>query len=399
MADDRPYDVVLFGATGFTGGLTAEYLARHTTPTRHNPPTRWALAGRNLAKLERTRAHLATIEPAAVNLDLIEADIGDPNAMGRVAGCTKVVITTVGPYIRYGEPLVAACAEAGTDYVDLTGEPEFVDRMWLKYHARATETGARLIHSCGFDSIPHDLGVQYAVERLPDGVPITVEGFVRTNGTFSGGTYHSTIEILSRLRQGKRAADERRRLEPRPPGRIVKGLTRPPHLDETGGGWVVAPPLIDPLVVLRSARALPRYGPEFRYAHYIVVKRLPTLAMLGAGAGALVALAQVKPTRDLLLKYMDQGDGPSAAKRARSWFNVRFKGEAGGRRVIVEVSGGDPGYTETSKMLAEAALCLAHDTLPETAGQVTPAVALGHALRDRLIDAGIRFQTVSDVAV
>jgi short subunit dehydrogenase-like uncharacterized protein len=396
---DRRYDVVLFGATGFTGGLTAEYLARHTTPTRHNPPTRWALAGRNLAKLEQTRAHLATIEPAAVNLDLIEADIGDPNAMGRVAGCTKVVITTVGPYIRYGEPLVAACAEAGTDYVDLTGEPEFVDRMWLKYHARATETGARLIHSCGFDSIPHDLGVQYTVDRLPEGVPITVEGFVRTNGTFSGGTYHSTIEILSRLRQGKQAADERRRLEPRPPGRIVKGLTKPPHVDETGGGWVVAPPLIDPLVVLRSARALDRYGPEFRYAHYIVVKRLPTLAMLGAGAGALVALAQVKPTRELLLKYMDQGDGPSAAKRARSWFNVRFKGEGGGRRVIVEVSGGDPGYSETSKMLAEAALCLAHDTLPETAGQVTPAVALGHALRDRLIDAGIRFQTVSDEAV
>jgi short subunit dehydrogenase-like uncharacterized protein len=396
---DRRYDVVLFGATGFTGGLTAEYLARHTTPTRHNPPTRWALAGRNLAKLEQTRAHLATIEPAAVNLDLIEADIGDPNAMGRVAGCTKVVITTVGPYIRYGEPLVAACAEAGTDYVDLTGEPEFVDRMWLRYHARATETGARLIHSCGFDSIPHDLGVQYTVDRLPEGVPITVEGFVRTNGTFSGGTYHSTIEILSRLRQGKQAADERRRLEPRPPGRIVKGLTKPPHVDETGGGWVVAPPLIDPLVVLRSARALDRYGPEFRYAHYIVVKRLPTLAMLGAGAGALVALAQVKPTRELLLKYMDQGDGPSAAKRARSWFNVRFKGEGGGRRVIVEVSGGDPGYSETSKMLAEAALCLAHDTLPETAGQVTPAVALGHALRDRLIDAGIRFQTVSDEAV
>ncbi len=396
---DRPYDIVLFGATGFTGGLTAEYLARHTTPTRHNAPTRWALAGRNRAKLEQTRAHLETIEPAAATLDLIEADIGDPNAIGRVAECAKVVISTVGPYIRYGEPLVAACAEAGTDYVDLTGEPEFVDRMWLKYHARAAETGARLIHSCGFDSIPHDLGVRYTVDRLPEDVPITVEGFVRTNGTFSGGTYHSTIEIMSRLRQGKRAADERRRLEPRPPGRIVKGQTKPPHVDETGGGWVVAPPLIDPLVVLRSARALDRYGPEFRYAHYIVVKRLPTLALLGAGAGALVALAQVKPTRDLLLKYMDQGDGPSEAKRARSWFNVRFKGEGGGRRVIAEVSGGDPGYTETSKMLAEAALCLAHDKLPQTAGQVTPAVAMGHALQDRLIDAGIRFALVSDEAV
>jgi short subunit dehydrogenase-like uncharacterized protein len=393
---ERPYDVVLFGATGFTGGLTAEYLARHTTPTRHNPPTRWALAGRNLAKLERTRAHLATIEPALANLDLIEADSGDPNAMGQVAGCTKVVITTVGPYIRYGEPLVAACAEAGTDYVDLTGEPEFVDRMWLKYHARASQTGARLIHSCGFDSIPHDLGVQYTVDRLPQGTPITVEGFVRANGTLSGGSYRSAMEILSRLRQAKQAADERRRLEPRPPGRIVKGQTLPPHVDQTGGGWVVAPPLIDPLVVLRSARALDRYGPEFRYAHYIVVKRLPKLAMLGAGAAGLAALAQLKPTRDLLLKYMDQDDGPSETKRARSWFNVRFKGEGGGRRVIVEVSGGDPGYSETSKMLAEAALCLVHDELPETAGQVTPAVALGHALRDRLIDAGIRFETISD---
>ena len=136
---------------------------------------RWALAGRNRAKLEQTRAHLETIEPAAAHLDLIEADIGDPNSMGRVAESAKVVISTVGPYIRYGEPLVAACAEAGTDYVDLTGEPEFVDRMWLKYHARATETGARLVHSCGFDSIPHDLGVQYTVDRLPEGVPITVE--------------------------------------------------------------------------------------------------------------------------------------------------------------------------------------------------------------------------------
>jgi len=360
---DRPYDIVVFGATGFTGGLTAEYLARRTIGTR------WALAGRSRAKLEQTRTHLETIEPAAANVDLIEADIGDVDSMRRVAECTKVVITTVGPYIRYGEPLVAACAEAGTDYVDLTGEPEFVDRMWLKYHARATETGARLVHSCGFDSIPHDLGVLYTVVHLPEGVPITVEGFVRGNGTFSGGTYHSTVEILSRLRQGKQAASERRGLEPRPPGRIVKGLT-----------------------------TLPRYGPEFRYAHYIVVKRLPTLALLGAGAATMVALAQLTPTRDLLLKFKDQGDGPSAAQRGRSWFNVRFKGEGGGRRVIAEVSGGDPGYGETSKMLAEAALCLAHDELPQTAGQVTPAVAMGHALIDRLINAGIRFATVSEDA-
>ena len=390
---DRPYDIVVFGATGFTGGLTAEYLAAH------GHATRWALAGRNRAKLEQCKLRLQTIDPALSDLNLLEADAADPVALRHVAESTKVVITTVGPYIRYGEPLVAACAEAGTDYVDLCGEPEFVDRMWLHHHARAAETGARLVHCCGFDSIPHDLGVLYTVDRLPEGVPITVEGFVRTAGTISGGTYHSTVEILSRLRQAREVAGERRALEPRPEGRVIKGVTRAPHRSGTGGGWVVAPPLIDPLVVLRSARALDRYGPEFRYAHYIVIKRLPELAMLGAGVATLGALAQTKPTRELALRLKDQGDGPSEDKRARSWFNVRFKGEGGGRRVITEVSGGDPGYGETSKMLAEAALCLAHDELPATAGQVTPAVAMGQALIDRLRHAGIRFTTVTDEAM
>jgi short subunit dehydrogenase-like uncharacterized protein len=390
---DRPYDVVVFGATGFTGGLTAEYLAAHADGTR------WALAGRNRAKLEQTRARLAAIDASAADLDLLEADAGDPASLRRLAESARVVITTVGPYIRYGEPLVAACAGAGTDYVDLTGEPEFVDRMWLAHHARAEQTGARLVHSCGFDSIPHDLGVLYTVDRLAEDVPITVEAFVRASGTISGGTYHSTVEILGRLREGRKVAAERRRLEPRPDGRIVKGLFPAPHRNQTGGGWVVAPPLIDPLVVLRSARALDRYGPDFRYAHYIVVKRLPSLALLGAGVVTLGALAQLKPTRDLLLRVKDQGDGPSDAKRANSWFSVRFKGEGGGRRVITQVSGGDPGYGETAKMLAESALCLAHDELPPTAGQVTPAVAMGWPLIDRLQRAGIRFETRSEEPV
>jgi short subunit dehydrogenase-like uncharacterized protein len=390
---DRPYDVVLFGATGFTGGLTAEYLARHAGSTC------WALAGRNRAKLEQCRMRLATIDPAAGDLDLLEADAGDPSALRRVAESARVVITTVGPYIRCGEPLVAACAEAGTDYADLCGEPEFVDRMWLRHHARATETGARLVHSCGFDSLPPDLGVLYTVGRLPEGVPSSVEGFVRTNATISGGTYHTTVEMLARVRQGRQAAGERRRLEPRPAGRVIKGLTAAPHRNDTGGGWVVAPPVIDPQVVLRSARALERYGPEFRYTHYVVIKRLPELALLGAGIGALGVLAQVKPTRDLLLRVKAQGDGPSEAKRKRSWFNDRFKGEGGGRRVITEVSGGDPGYGETAKMLGESALCLAHDELPSTAGQVTPAVAMGTALIERLQRAGIRFATVSEEAL
>jgi short subunit dehydrogenase-like uncharacterized protein len=181
-------------------------------------------------------------------------------------------------------------------------------------------------------------------------------------------------------------------MEPRPDDRRIRGLTALPHHDETAGGWVLPAPTIDPQVVLRSARALERYGPEFSYGHYIVAKRLAMLGGLTAGAGTLAALAQIPPTRKLLLKFRDPGDGPSPEQRDKSWFKVRFKGEAPGpERVVTEVSGGDPGYGETSKMLAESALCLAHDDLPQLSGQLTTAVAMGQALIDRLRRAGISF--------
>ncbi|MGZ4187408.1 MAG: saccharopine dehydrogenase family protein [Solirubrobacteraceae bacterium] len=386
---EREYDIVVFGATGFTGALTAEYLARHAPAT-----TRWALAGRNREKLEAVRRRIADASPAVAQLPLITADTGDASSMRALAESTRVVITTVGPYINYGEPLVAACAAAGTSYVDLTGEPEFVDLMWLRYHEQAQQSGARLVHSCGFDSIPYDLGALYAVEHLPEGVPIKLEGFVRVNGTFSGGTYHSALHIMGRLRQGMKVAGERKRRESRPPGRTVRGVQGKPHQDAEAGGWVFPFPTIDPQTVLRSARALDRYGPDFSYSHYLVIKQLPVAVGLGLGAGAMVALAQLKPTRDLLLKLKDPGDGPTPAQREKAWFKVKMVGEGGGQRIVAQVSGGDPGYGETSKMLAESALCLAHDELPDRAGQLTPAVAMGDALIKRLQAAGIRFEVL-----
>ncbi|MGZ4232614.1 MAG: saccharopine dehydrogenase family protein [Solirubrobacteraceae bacterium] len=386
---EREYDIVVFGATGFTGALTAEYLARHAPAT-----TRWALAGRNREKLEAVRRRIADASPAVAQLPLITADTADASSMRALAESTRVVITTVGPYINYGEPLVAACAAAGTSYVDLTGEPEFVDLMWLRYHEQAQQSGARLVHSCGFDSIPYDLGALYAVEHLPEGVPIKLEGFVRVNGTFSGGTYHSALHIMGRLRQGMKVAGERKRRESRPPGRTVRGVQGKPHQDAEAGGWVFPFPTIDPQTVLRSARALDRYGPDFSYSHYLVIKQLPVAVGLGLGAGAMVALAQLKPTRDLLLKLKDPGDGPTPAQREKAWFKVKMVGEGGGQRIVAQVSGGDPGYGETSKMLAESALCLAHDELPDRAGQLTPAVAMGDALIKRLQAAGIRFEVL-----
>ncbi len=390
---ERKYDLALFGATGFTGGLTAEYLAANA-PAGLN----WALVGRNRGKLEAVRARLASASPDAPVPDLIEADAADRAALSGVAESARVVITTVGPYALYGEPIVAACAAAGTDYVDLTGEPEFVDRMWLAHHAEAQRTGARLVHCCGFDSIPHDLGAYFTVQQLPEGVPLKVNGYVRSGASFSGGTYHSAINGFARARQTIGAAKERRRGEPRPPGREIHSASPGIRHDDELGGWVVPLPTIDGAVVRRSAVGLDRYGPNFTYGHHMAAKRLATIAALGAGVGTIGLLAALPPTRKLLLKIKSPGEGPDEAERNKSWFKVKFVGEGGGERVVTEVSGGDPGYGETSKMLAESALCLAFDELPKSAGQVTTAVAMGDALMTRLQRAGIAFRVLESAS-
>ncbi|MGD9483220.1 saccharopine dehydrogenase NADP-binding domain-containing protein [Streptomyces sp. TRM70308] len=390
MPSSPAHDLVLFGATGFTGRLVARYLAQHAPPG-----CRWALAGRNRGKLAAVRAELAALRPERAELSelpLLDADADDADALRRLAADASVVVSTVGPYLRHGAPLVAACAETGTDYVDLCGEPEFVDTMYLRHHATAVRTGARLVHACGFDSVPHDLGVLYTVEQLPEGVPLRVDGYVRTDATFSGGTLASALEALARGRQTLDAARERRRAEPRPEDRRISlptgGVRRVPLLD----AWAVPLPTIDPQVVGRSAAALERYGPDFRYRHAAAVRRLPVALGGVAGVAGLVALAQVPAARRALSARLAPGEGPSEERRARSTFSVRFLGTGGGRRVATEVSGGDPGYDETAKMLAESALCLAFDDLPRTAGQVTPAAAMGWPLVDRLSAAGLGFR-------
>lgn len=389
MSDAREFDVVLFGATGFTGCLTAEYLAAHAPSG-----CRWAIAGRSREKLVAVRERLAEINPSCAGLELLVADVTDRDSLRAIASRARVVVTTVGPYLRYGEPLVAVCAEVGTDYLDLTGEPEFVDRMYLAYHDIAVASGARIVHSAGFDSIPYDLGVLYTVQQLPEDVPLSVQGYVSASGTFSAGTYHSAVNAFSRLREMAAVAKRRRQAEPRVEGRRVKGAKGRPRFEKAADAWVLPAPTIDPLVVLRSARALDRYGPAFTYGHYIAIKKLPMAAALVGGVGAAVVLAQVPVTRRWLIGRMASGDGPTQARRDKAWFRVRFVGEGGGQRVVTEVSGGDPGYGETAKMLGESALCLAFDELPKTSGQVTTAVALGDRLVDRLVHAGLTFRVV-----
>jgi short subunit dehydrogenase-like uncharacterized protein len=380
----REYDVVLVGATGFTGGLTAEYLAQHAPPG-----LRWALAGRSPQRLEAVRHRLG------VDVPLLHADTADPESLTDLAASTAVVVTTVGPYLQLGEPLVAACAEAGTDYVDLTGEPEFVDRMYLAHHETAERTGARIVHACGFDSIPHDLGVLYTVQQLAATGPVTVRGVVRAAAMFSGGTFHSAMGAFSGARRSRAVHQERRRVEPRPEGRKARAVGGKPHRDAELGYWLLPLPTIDPMIVARSAAALPAYGPDFRYAHYAGMKRLATVVGSTGLVSGLFLTAQVPPLRRFALSRVKQGDGPDESRRAKSWFTIDFIAEGDGRTLHTRVSGGDPGYSETAKMLAEAAMCLALDDNPPTAGQVTTAQAMGDALLARLQAAGIRFEVVA----
>ena len=383
----RSYDVIVFGATGFTGKLAAEYLARRV----HEKPLRWAIAGRSAARLAEVKAALVAVEPTCGALSLIEASSSDPASLERMAAQARVVLTTVGPYAEHGEPLVAACIKEGTHYVDITGEPEFVDDLLERHHAAARERGVRIVSCCGFDSIPHDLGAFFTVQQLPGGAPITVEGFVRAKGTFSGGTWQSAIGAMARMRD----RPKRPRREA-PSGRKVRGIKPRIRYEAKLRSWVCPMPTIDPQIVLRSARSLDAYGPDFRYGHYVQVRSAISLAGLVVGVGTVVALAQIPPARELLRKVRGSGEGPTAEERAKGSFKVTFHGTSGAKRVVTRVSGGDPGYTETAKMVAESALCLAldGDKLSSPGGVLTPAEAMGDLLLGRLQKAGIKFEVL-----
>lgn len=391
MQSERAYDIVLFGASGFTGRLVAQYLAE--TSRTMGSSLRWAIAGRSASKLAWVKRELAASHPEAEHLPVIEASSDDPASLSAMARSARVVITTVGPYMRYGEPLVEACVREGADYVDITGEPRFVNGLLERHHAAASEKGLRIVSCCGFDSIPHDLGALFTVERLPRNEPITLEAFVRVGGgTFSGGTWQSALNEFGAGRAASRVPAWMK--EPVVGGRVVEGLRPRVRREPELSGWACPMPSIDPQIVLRSARALDVYGPDFRYGHNLLFSSALTLAGVTVGMGAVVGLAQFGPTRALLSRLRPSGEGPDADRRARSYFQVTFRGQTPSRKVLTRVSGGDPGYGETSKMLAESALCLAfdRDRLPPHVGVVTTAMGMGDALIDRLVAAGIRFE-------
>jgi short subunit dehydrogenase-like uncharacterized protein len=407
MTAERDLDVVLYGATGFVGRLTARYLAEHAPEG-----TRIALGGRSESKLAQLRGELG---PRAADWPLLVADSQDAPALAAIAQRTRAVATTVGPYQKYGFPLVQACAEAGTHYADLTGEVLFMRETIDRFDAAAKESGARIVHSCGFDTIPSDLGVlelHRAAQRDGAGeLEDTTFVLERVSGGLSGGTLDSLRGQLDDMKSNpalRKIAGDPYALSPDRAAEPDLGKERELQSVERDGelGWLA--PFVMAGVntrVVRRSNALQNhaYGCRFRYRE-VMSAGSGLLAPAKAGAivavlGGLVAGMSFGPSRKLLDKVLPSpGEGPSEKAQKRGFYEIAIHARTSSGRSYTSrvVQKGDPGYAATALLLGESVLCLALDAdrLPEGGGVLTPATAMGDVLADRLrvhgvtIDAG-----------
>lgn len=401
----RQFDIIVFGATGFTGQLVAEYLTQHYPDTSG---VTWALAGRDMAKLARVR-DLAGAPPTTT---LLAADASDAAALAGLVRRTRVVLTTVGPYQLYGQPLVQACAEAGTDYVDLCGEPAWMAAMIPLLQAPAQRSGARIVFSCGFDSIPFDLGVSFLQEAARErfGAPLRqVHGRVRVlKGGISGGTLASALATIEA--SGKDAQVARVMADP---FALTPGFQGPPQPDGESASYdALAKSWTGPFMMatintknVHRTNALlgHAWGTDFEYDERMMTgdgaagqRRARKMA---ATTRVQTALLNFGPSRALLRRFAlpRPGQGPDRSARESGRYEILFIGQsAGGETLSATVTGDrDPGYGSTAKMITESALCLAADQGRVLAhgGVWTPGAAMGRILRQRLeARAGLSFQ-------
>lgn len=388
MSESKEYDVVVYGASGFTGRLVAEFMAKQYP---EGSGIRWAMAGRSAEKLAQVREEIG----APADIPLITADVGDQASIDAMVASAKVIATTVGPYQLYGEPLVAACAKLGTDYVDLCGEPAWMRKMIDAYGDAAKESGARIVFSCGFDSIPFDLGVymlQEEAEKTLGGMVPIVHGRVRAmEGTFSGGTAASLKATMASAMKDPGVLELLRNPFALTPG--FEGPAQPddskPLLDASLGMWVA--PFIMAAINTRNVHRSNflmghPYGQNFLYDEMVITgpgEEGEKMAIVVASANPLSGDDAPKP-----------GEGPSKEERDAGHYDVLFIGEAAdGRTIKVGVSGDkDPGYGSTSKMIAEAAVCLITEAQDEPGGITTTAPVFGMNLIERLrANAGMNF--------
>ena len=400
--------LTVFGATSFVGQILTRYLyGRFGT----DGDLRWAIAGRSERKLRELHGSLY---PKAAKLPQIVANAGDEKALREMCAESRVVISTVGPYALYGEPLVKICANTGTDYCDLTGEVQWIRRMIRKYEGAARASGARIVHCCGFDTIPSDLGVHFlqkhAMQKYGRTCPRVKLRVKAMRGGASGGTIASMLNVV------KEASDdpELRRELANPYSLCPDGYTpqlRQPNVslaeyDTDFKSWIA--PFVMAAVntrIVHRTNALSKqaYGADFRYDEAVLrgdgFKGRAAATSMGAGLGAFMAAAAVPPTRWVLERFLPgPGEGPSPEEQRNGFFDIRILGRTEGHTLQVKVTGDrDPGYGSTGKMLGQAGACLALDTPKANTpgGFWTPATIFGDRLIDRLTRySGLRFEVV-----
>ncbi|NJD32397.1 MAG: saccharopine dehydrogenase [Gammaproteobacteria bacterium] len=404
------YDVVVFGATSFVGQILARYLLEEFGLRGR---LHWAAAGRSKSKLEELRRSLG---PKAAKLPILVADAADEAALREMCTQARVVVSTVGPYALYGELLVKACAETGTDYCDLTGEPQWIRRMLQAYEATARRSGARILHCCGFDSVPSDLGVHFlqreAKQRFGEPCSRVKMRVKAMSGGFSGGTAASALNAFKEA-----AADPQLRKElanpyslcPRGEGsKVRQPNVKSAEYDADFGSWLAPFVMAAPNVrIVHRTNALTKYayGRDFRYDEAVMTGRGlrgRALALgITAGLAGFAVAGTVAPLRAVLERFVlpAPGTGPSPDAQKRGFYDLRFLGQAGdGREIRVKVTGqGDPGYGSTSKILGQVAAYLALE-VPKSGlrgGFWTPAAALGDGLLERLVKhAELKFEVI-----
>jgi len=404
------HDLTVFGATSFVGQILARYLFAQFGA---HDGLKWALAGRSEQKLQRLRGSLG---PKAARLPIVVADAADADALEALCGQTRVVISTVGPYALYGEPLIKACAETGTDYCDLTGEAQWIRRMIHGYEKAARKSGARIVHSCGFDSIPSDLGVhflqQQAIERFGEPCSRVKMRVKAMRGGFSGGTVASVLNLIKEASSNPALRKELANPYSICPEGYAPEVRQPnvtsAQFDADFDAWV-APfvmSAINTRIVQRSnALSKQAYGADFAYDEAVLTGRglqgrLAATGMTAGLAGFMVAGA-IPPARWALERFVlpGPGEGPSAEAQKTGFFDLRFLGQtADGRSIRTRVTGDrDPGYGSTAKMLGQAGTCLAQDlgNSGVKGGFWTPATIFGDRLVARLIKhSGLTFEVL-----
>lgn len=399
--NSRTHDVVLFGATSFVGQI----LTRHLVERHADGGLKWAIAGRSGEKLASVAAD------TGADVDQIVVDADDAAGLAEMCAHTNLVISTVGPYALYGSKLVAAVAEAGIDYVDLTGEPHWMQRMIDRYQDRAVETGARIVHACGFDSVPSDMGVWFLQResvRLFDAPCTSITMAVKAvSGGASGGTIASMMNMMEEVS----ADPDLRKILANPYALGVDGdrtgpaqpnVTLPVYHD--GHETWLAPFVMaatNTRVVLRTHSLMDReWGRDFTYGEAMAMGdglagRTKAMGM-SAGMGGFMSAAAFGPMRSVMSRFLPApGEGPSLDAQEKGFYDLRFHGTTGpGEEIMVKVTGDrDPGYGSTSKILAEAAATLMHSDVG--GGFWTPATALGERFVDALVEhAGLTFEVL-----